>query len=116
MKKEMICIVCPVGCRLSIDTDTLEVTGNRCPRGDKYAKTEITNPTRIVTSTVKVNSTLQRRVSVKTSDPIPKGKIFDLIDKLDSVDLKVPVNIGDVVIENVFDTGVDVIVTMKLGE
>ncbi|MFW6298278.1 MAG: DUF1667 domain-containing protein [Bacillota bacterium] len=116
MKKEMICIVCPVGCHLSIDTETLEVTGNRCPRGETYAKKEITNPTRVVTSTVKINSNLQRRVSVKTSGPIPKGNIFDLMDMLNSVELDAPVEIGDVVLENVFDSGEDVIVTMKLEE
>ncbi|MGM0435736.1 MAG: DUF1667 domain-containing protein [Bacillota bacterium] len=116
MKKEMICIVCPVGCHLSIDTESLEVTGNRCPRGEKYARIEITNPTRVVTSTVKVNSKLQRRVSVKTTDAIPKGRIFDLMDMLDSVELTAPVHIGDVALENVFDTGEDVVVTMKLEE
>lgn len=116
MKKEMICIVCPVGCHLSIDTDSMEVTGNRCPRGAKYAKIEITNPTRVVTSTVKVNSKFQRRVSVKTTNAIPKGRIFDLMDLLDSVELEVPVRIGDSVLENVFDSGEDVVVTMKLEE
>lgn len=116
MKKEMICIVCPVGCHLSIDTDSLEVSGNKCPRGEKYARIEITNPTRVVTSTVKVNSVLQRRVSIKTTDAIPKEKIFELMAMLDSVDLKVPVKIGDVVLENVFDTGENVVVTMTLDE
>ncbi len=116
MKKDMICIVCPVGCHVSIDTDTMEVTGNRCPRGDKYAKKEVTNPTRVVTSTVKVNSIHQRRVSVKTTDAIPKGKIFDLMDMLDEVSLEVPVNIGDKIFTNVFDSGEDVVVTMRLDE
>lgn len=49
MKKEMICIVCPVGCHISVDTDTLEVTGNTCPRGEKYGKEELTNPKRVIT-------------------------------------------------------------------
>ncbi len=116
MKKDMICIVCPVGCHVSIDTESMEVTGNRCPRGDKYAKKEITNPTRVVTSTVRINSKHQRRVSVKTTDAIPKGKIFDLMDMLDDVSLEVPVSIGDTIFTNVFDSGEDVVVTMKLEE
>ena len=60
--REMICIVCPVGCHLTVDEETLEVTGNRCPRGAKYGKKELTNPTRMLTSTVKTNASIQRRI------------------------------------------------------
>lgn len=115
-KREMICIVCPVGCHLTVDEETLEVTGNRCPRGAKYGKKELTNPTRMLTSTVKTNATLQRRVSVKTSDEIPKGKIFEIIDELNAIEAQVPVKSGDILLKNVLDTGVDIVATTSLDK
>ncbi len=110
----MTCIVCPVGCHLSIDTETHEVDNANCKRGERYAKKELLNPTRMLTSTVKINSVHQRRMPIKTTDAIPKDKLFELMDLLDEIDLKVPVNLGEVVIKNVFDTGVDVVTTMSL--
>jgi len=116
MKKDMICIVCPVGCHVSIDTESHEVTNNKCKRGERYAQKELLNPTRMVTSTVSINSIHQRRIPVKTTDAIPKDKIFDLMDMLESVRLEVPFKMNDVVIDNVFDTGVDIVATMSLNE
>lgn len=114
MKKEMICIVCPVGCHLEVDEKTLEVTGNKCPRGDAYGKKEMTNPTRMLTSTVRTNALLQRRVSIKTSDEIPKDKLFDIMAELDQIEAKVPVNSGDILLKNVLNTGVDIVATTTL--
>ena len=114
MKKEMICIVCPVGCHLEVD-DNLKVQNNKCKRGEVYAQKEILNPTRMLTSTVKVNSKHQARISVKTTDAIPKPAIFKVMEMLDSVALKVPVKLGDVVIKNVLDTGIDIVTTMSLS-
>jgi len=116
MKKDMICIVCPVGCHISIDTDTHDVFNNKCKRGERYAQKELLNPTRMVTSTVKIASIHQRRIPVKTTDAIPKDKIFDLMDLLNTIDLKTPTSIGEKVLENVFDSGVDVVTTMTLKE
>jgi len=112
--REMICIVCPVGCHLEVNEETLEVTGNRCPRGAVYGKKELTNPTRMLTSTVKTNARLQNRVSVKTSDEIPKGKIFEIMEALNQIEAKVPVKIGDVLHHNILDTGIDIIATTTL--
>ncbi len=116
MKKEMICIVCPVGCHVSIDTKTHEVQNNKCKRGERYAKKELLNPTRMLTTTVNIDSIHQRRLPVKTTDAIPKEKLFDLMDLLESVEIKIPVNLGDVILSNVFDTGVDVVATMSLKD
>lgn len=113
--KEMICIVCPVGCHLTIDSQ-MNVFNNKCKRGEIYAKKELTNPTRVVTSTVRINSTIQRRVPVKTVEPIPKEKIFALMTLLQEVSLKVPVQRGDIILNNVLDTGIDVVSTMHLEE
>ncbi len=113
--KEMICIVCPVGCHMSVDSN-MNVFNNKCKRGEVYAKKELTNPTRMVTSTVRIESALQARIPVKTMDAIPKGKIFELMEMLADVTLKAPVKRGHVVIENVFDTGVEIVTTASLTE
>ena len=115
MNKSMICIVCPVGCHVSIDGEK-NVTGNRCKRGEFYAIKEVTNPTRMVTSTVRIESKLLPRVSVKTSDAIDKSRIFDVMKALDDVTLKAPVKIGDIVIPNIFGTGVDIVATRAVHE
>lgn len=113
-KKELVCIGCPLGCQLIVETDGVEVTGvsgNTCKRGDAYARKEVTNPTRIVTSSVKVEGGMAATVSVKTKEDIPKGKIFDCVTALKDVVVTAPVHIGDVVLANVGGTGVDVIAT-----
>lgn len=113
-KKELTCINCPLGCSLSVDMENgeiLRVEGNNCKRGDIYARKELTNPTRIVTSTVGVTGGMDKTVSVKTREDIPKGKIFDCVRALKSISVPAPVHIGDVVLENVADTGVDIIST-----
>lgn len=111
MVKDLICINCPMGCRLKVDTETLEVQGNTCKRGVTYGVSEITNPVRTVTSTVKVQGGELPVVSVKTKSSVAKDLNFKIMELLKDVELKAPVHIGDVVVENVFDTGVDVIAT-----
>ena len=114
MKKNMICIVCPMGCHLTVDTETFEVTGNTCPRGEKYGKEELTAPKRVITSTVRIKGGIHNRVSVKTSDAIPKELNFKCMELLKDVELVSPVKRGDVVIKNVLNTGVDVVVTRDM--
>ncbi|HNY74540.1 MAG: DUF1667 domain-containing protein [Bacilli bacterium] len=113
--KELICILCPRGCRLKVDDD-LNVTGNFCPRGILYAKTEMTNPTRIITSTVKIKAKNAVRLSVKTAQAIPKGKMFDCMRELDKVMVEAPIRIGDVIVYNICETGVDVVATKDIEE
>jgi CxxC motif-containing protein len=112
-ERDLICIMCPNGCHLHVDKD-LNVTGNKCPRGVAYAKQEVTHPTRIVTSTVRINSKELRVCPVKTKDPIPKEKIFDIMAAIDQVHLKTPVHIGDVIIHDVCGTGIDVVATREI--
>ena len=108
--KELICIVCPKGCHLKVDENNdYAVTGNGCPRGAEYGKAELTNPTRVVTSTVRIEGAALPRCPVKTNGAIPKGMIFDIMKALDEVSLTAPVTVGDVVIENVCGTGVNVV-------
>lgn len=113
-KRELICIGCPMGCPVTVemnDTEIVSVTGNTCPRGDAYARKEVTNPTRIVTSTVKVEGGSVDMVSVKTKEDIPKDKIFDCVRALKGITVAAPVRIGDVILADVAGTGVDVVAT-----
>ena len=115
--RDLTCIGCPLGCSLVVTMENNEVTsvtGNTCPRGDAYARKEVTNPTRIVTSTVRVNGGSLPMGSCKTKEDIPKGKIFEVTEALKSITLEAPVHIGDVVLSNVAGTGVDVIATKNV--
>ena len=116
-KRELTCIGCPLGCALTVTMENgriLEVTGHTCKRGEDYAYKEVTNPTRIVTSIVRVEGGHIPMVSVKTQSDIPKHKIFDCAKALQGICVKAPVHIGDVVIENVAETGVAVIATKNI--
>lgn len=114
--KELICINCPLGCHLSVDDKDLanvKVTGNTCPRGVTYAVSEVTSPKRMVTSSVPVVGSKVKRVSVKTSQPIPKSKIFECLAEIKNLTAKAPVAIGDVLLSNVCDCGADIIATRE---
>ncbi len=107
---ELICITCPRGCHLKVDEENnYAVTGNACPRGAVYGKNELLNPVRVVTSTVRTNKETEPRCPVKTNGAIPKGKMFEAMEMLDSIELKVPIKAGDVVIADLFGTGIDFI-------
>lgn len=112
--KEMICITCPKGCHLKIDEQTLAVTGNGCPRGAEYAKNELTNPLRTVTSTVRIEGSFLERCPVKTSSPVPKPLMAEVVAALKGVTLRAPVHVGDVVLENVLGTGSNVVVCREM--
>jgi len=110
MVKEMTCINCPLGCSLTVtvDGDNINVKGNTCPRGEAYAINEIKDPKRIVTSSVKCEGQ-KERISCKTFEAIPKDKIFDVMKEIKKVTVKAPIKIGDVIIENVCNTGINVV-------
>ena len=114
-KREMVCVSCPIGCAITVELDdnneVISVTGNTCPRGDKYAKQECTHPERMLTSTVKLEGGKMPVVPVKSASPLPKEMLFDAMKEINKVTLKAPVKIGDVVIKNILSTGVDIIAT-----
>ncbi len=110
--RELICIGCPMGCPLTVTMEGMEVTevkGNTCPKGDAYARKEVTDPTRIVTSTVKVTGGKVPMINVKTKSDIPKDKIFECVAALKGLTIQAPVRIGDVIVENVAGTGVPIV-------
>ena len=109
MVKELICIVCPRGCHLTVDTELEKVTGNTCKRGEIYGLNEVKNPTSIVTSAVKIDGCDNIVVPVKTEEPIPKGMIFDVMKEINKASVKLPIKVGDVIIEDVLGTGVSIV-------
>ena len=111
--KELICIICPRGCHLTVD-DQLNVSGNTCPRGEVYAKQELTHPTRTLTSTVRVVSELEAMLPVKSNKPLPKEKIFEAMEVINKTCVKAPIKLGDVVIKNIFGLDVDIVATKNI--
>jgi CxxC motif-containing protein len=118
-KIELTCIGCPMGCAIRVTMEggtVIEITGNTCNRGAEYAKKEVTNPTRIVTSSVRVcgSKTGAVTVSCKTRTDVPKGKMFEVVKGLKNVSVAAPVRIGDVIQHNAAGTGVDIIATKSV--
>jgi CxxC motif-containing protein len=118
-KHNLVCIVCPVGCRLEVtepegDNTEWTVTGNKCKRGEAYGKKELVNPTRVLPTTVKINNGFLNRLPVRTNGAIPKGKIFEAMEAINDVVVEAPVKMGDVIIENLLGTGVDVIASRSM--
>ena len=104
MKKNMICIICPKGCSLEADVvgSKITVSGNACTRGAKYALDEIKNPMRTVTAVMRVEGRENTMVSVKTDLPIPKDKIFELMELIKSKKLSAPIENGQVICDNIY--------------
>jgi CxxC motif-containing protein len=117
-KHEMICIICPMSCRLEIDMDdqgqVLNVTGNACNRGDVYARKELTNPTRMLTSTVKISGAMYDRLPVITSSDIPKGMMFEVMKALAHVEVVAPIKMDEVIVKNVCGLDVDIIASRSM--
>ena len=117
MISEFICINCPMGCTLSVETDgdkLLSVSGNQCKKGLEYAKFESLDPRRMVTGSILVRNGALPLVSVKTERAVPKGKCFEVMDALRNTEAFAPVGIGDVLIENVAGTGVNIVATKDI--
>ena len=115
--RKLTCICCPVGCELTVsqkEGGTVPVTGNRCQRGAAYGEKEDTNPTRIVTSTVRAAGGRGQMVPVKTASEIPKEKIMECIRELSGVTITLPIKAGDVVLENVAGTGANIVATRSV--
>ena len=106
MRKNITCIVCPRGCIMTAEGSgaSWSITGNACKRGEKHAIGECTNPVRTVTSTIRVANREDTMLPVKTAAPIPKDKMFAVMEQLRSTTVLAPVNIGDVILDAVFGT------------
>lgn len=117
-KRELICISCPMGCRLEVEMEgkeAINVTGNSCKRGYEYGIKECTNPTRIITSSVKVENGEIQMVPVKTEIDVPKGKMFDCIKALKGLKVKAPIKVGDTIVRDIAGTGINIIATRSIS-
>ncbi|HHX52515.1 MAG TPA: DUF1667 domain-containing protein [Erysipelothrix sp.] len=116
-KETFTCIGCPIGCTLEVtmhDLENIVVEGNLCAIGDRYGKKEIVSPVRMVTSTVLVDEGVDSLVPVKTDKEINKTLMVELARALAGVKVKAPVHIGDVLVENILDSGVNMIATSEV--
>lgn len=118
--KKLTCICCPLGCSIEADMQggsVVAVRGNGCPNGEKYAHTELTAPVRTLTSTVAfVNSKSGMRLApVRSSEPIPKDKLFDCMKEIANISVSAPVRIGDTVLQNAAGTGISIIITRDIN-
>ena len=114
MLKNITCIECPKGCKLSIEIENekvVKVSGNQCAKGDKYGRSEVENPVRILTSTVLAPGQYPRMVPVRTSKPIPKGRIIEAMERIKELRLNDPVKTGEIVEKDFILRGVNLIAT-----
>ena len=106
MKRNITCVVCPRGCSMvaEIEGEQITVTGNACPRGEAHAIGECTNPVRSLTSIVRVSNREDTMVSVKSAAPVPKDKMFEIMDRIHATSVEAPLAIGDVILSDVYGT------------
>ena len=111
--RNLTCIVCPMGCRMTVEEtpDGLRVTGNTCPRGEKYAIQEVTLPTRVITSSVKLTGGALPLCPVKTASAVPKAMIPQCLAAIRAIRAAAPVRIGQVLAEDLAGTGVALVAT-----
>ncbi len=113
------CIVCPMGCEITVtlrNNEVISIKGNRCARGAEYAKEEVLEPKRVLMTVIKVRNGDLPVVSVKTSKPIPKKLIPKAVEVLADLEVEAPVRVGDVVVKNLLGLGVDVVATRSVGK
>ncbi|MCD6356426.1 MAG: DUF1667 domain-containing protein [Anaerolineaceae bacterium] len=115
---EIICVACPKGCRLEVQRKNGEilVSNAGCKRGKDYALSEITDPRRMVASTIRVKNGLHPLVPVYTEFPFPKGKIMDLLDEIRAVEIKAPVQLRQIIIKNALGSGINIIASRNLKQ
>jgi len=115
----MVCIVCPIGCKMTIVEDVSEqsgfkVTGNKCPRGVDYGVREMTNPTRPITTTVKIQNGILNRLPVRTNKDIPKEMIFEVMKEISKIEISAPIKAKSVIVSNILGTGADIIASRSM--
>ena len=118
MTERLICITCPLGCRLEVERredGELLVSGNHCPRGARYAREELLAPKRVVTATCRSVPEGGLRVPVRTAGPFPKERVDELINLLYALEVRLPVRRGDVLVPDALGSGIPVIATRTLN-
>ena len=118
MKKEIICTICPLGCRITVEGEgevIRSVEGYTCHRGLEYATAEFTHPVRILTTTVKVAGNDGELLPVRSAAPVPKEKLFDCMEVIRTVQVNLPVAMHDVIVADICGTGVNIVATKAMG-
>lgn len=116
-QRKITCIVCPLGCEIkaSMDGDKIvDISGYSCEKGKSYAISEITDPRRTLTTTMRVRDGKSPLVSVKSQKPIKNDLLFSCMKQINMAEVIAPVKIGDTVIKNIYDTGVDIVATKSI--
>ena len=108
MKRELTCIICPRGCQLTaeIQGDKVTVQGNSCSNGEEYAINECLHPVRTVTATVRVANRENTMLAVKTAAPVPKDRMFEVMDALRAISVQAPICLGDTVLTDILGTSI----------
>ncbi len=115
--EKMICITCPMGCSLEVTREgqtLLSVDGNTCKRGEDYARRELTDPRRMVATTVRMKNGVHPLAPVYTASAFPKPRLFELLEALRDIELEAPVAMGQVVLANALDTGIDILASREM--
>ena len=116
--KNITCIVCPQGCSLEIwyneRNEIQEIKGYTCKRGLEYGRAESINPVRMLTTTVRIDGGKLPVIPVKSDKPLPKHLLFECMNIINKVKLRAPISSGEVVIENILNTGVNIITTREM--
>ena len=113
---KLICINCPRGCHLEVEmiNGEVQVSGNSCPRGVTYARNEMLNPMRTLTTTVEIEAENGRRLPVISSSPLPKDRIMEAMKALKETSVKAPVRLGDIIVENILGLDVNIIASKSI--
>ena len=118
MRQELVCFLCPNSCELAVDMQdgTVTVSGNRCPRGEQFARQELLDPQRTLTSSVRIQGAALPLLSVRSDQPVKKTELVPLMEKLRTIEWAAPVHLGDVILSNVGNTGANIVATRTLLE
>lgn len=119
MTSKIICTVCPNGCEMGViesEVENYKIEGYKCEKGREYAEQEIENPSRIITTTIKIKNGLIKRLPVRSESAVPKNKIFQVMVKIRDIEIEAPIEQGDIVIENVLDMGINIIASKSISK
>jgi len=94
----------------------ISLEGHNCKRGIKFAEAEITNPMRLLTTTISIDSKISQRLPVRSNIPAPKEKIFSIVKAVKKIRAKAPIKMGEIIIADVLGTGVDIISSAMVEE
>ena len=115
--KKITCIICPIGCKILVDLNGKQIKNvkdTKCKQGIDYALNEALDPRRMLTSSVRIYNGEWPLVSVKSSQPIPKDKVFEVLKEIKKRSIKAPIHLGEIVLKNVANTGIDIIATKSI--